>query len=87
MTLEETVPLMLSLNWKDRFIAEYWQTKIRLKRLYDYAKGAERENVLVDRYSFIVQGNAMEAYLGVLKNRARVAGIKLGDENEREDKQ
>lgn len=32
-TLEEIVKLMTSENYKDRFVAEYWQTKIRYEKL------------------------------------------------------
>lgn len=33
--LEETVELMLSNDYKDRFKAEYWQLKIRTIKLND----------------------------------------------------
>ena len=33
MELKETVKLMNSADYKDRFIAEYWQTKIRYEKL------------------------------------------------------
>ena len=29
MQLKDTIELMTSDNWEDRFVAEYWQTKIR----------------------------------------------------------
>ena len=34
-TLEDTIDLMKSSNYKDRFVAEYYQTKIRYKRLHN----------------------------------------------------
>ena len=45
--LEDTIPDMVSDNYKDRFIAEYWQTKIRyerLKKLTTKAEAAELTN-------------------------------------------
>ncbi len=38
MTLEDTVDLMLSIDWEDRFYAEYFQTKIRLDNLQEYLR-------------------------------------------------
>ena len=32
--LKETIELMQSENYKDRFVAEYWQTKIRYNKLH-----------------------------------------------------
>ena len=34
MTLEETISLMNSEDYKDRFKAEYYQTKIRYEKLH-----------------------------------------------------
>lgn len=33
MVLTDTIPLMISANYKDRFVAEYHQTKIRYEKL------------------------------------------------------
>ena len=33
MDLKQTTDLMLSQDYKERFIAEYWQTKIRYEKL------------------------------------------------------
>lgn len=33
--LEETVAGMLSPDYRERFVAEYWQTKIRYQKLHD----------------------------------------------------
>lgn len=35
LKLEDTIDLMKSSNYKDRFVAEYYQTKIRYKRLHN----------------------------------------------------
>lgn len=34
MELKDTIELMTSEEWKDRFIAEYLQTKIRYEKLH-----------------------------------------------------
>lgn len=34
-TLEDTIDSMKSKNYKDRFIAEYYQTKIRYEKLHN----------------------------------------------------
>lgn len=35
VTLADTIPYMNSSDYKDRFIGEYWQTKIRYDKLHD----------------------------------------------------
>lgn len=35
LTLADTIPYMNSSDYKDRFIGEYWQTKIRYDKLHD----------------------------------------------------
>ena len=35
VTLADTIPYMNSPDYKDRFIGEYWQTKIRYDKLHD----------------------------------------------------
>lgn len=36
MDLKDTVVLMNSENYKERFVAEYWQTKIRYEKLKSF---------------------------------------------------
>ena len=43
MNLVNTVPYMLSDNYKERFIAEYWQTKERYERLKRFCNKIEAE--------------------------------------------
>ena len=35
LTLADTIPYMNSSDYKDRFIGEYWQTRIRYDKLHD----------------------------------------------------
>ena len=81
MELKDTVELMLSTDYKDRFKAEYWQTKIRADKLRNMlAKYASKEldftpNCDYDtlRYQWI----SMNEYLEYLEQRAGIEGVKL----------
>lgn len=82
--LDATIPLMQSKDYRDRFIAEWAQTKIRLSKL----------NRMLSRYydgtldftptcpvQFLEkQTFAMERYVKVLEMRALVEKIKLPTE-------
>ena len=46
MELKETISIMQSDNYKDRFKAEYWQTKIRYEKLKDFCNKIEARDVL-----------------------------------------
>lgn len=81
MELNDTIELMKSNDFKDRFKAEYYQLKIRTEKLAD----------MIDKYkagtlTFIpkcsigileVQYELMRAYLRTLKERAVIEGIEL----------
>lgn len=79
--LKETVELMNSLNFEDRLKAEFWQTKIRCDRLHDYLVLVEQGFETVDTKEELsllnMQAKIMELYLEVLKERAKLLGIKL----------
>lgn len=54
MELQDTAVLMSSSNYKDRFIAEYWQTKIRYEKLKSF-------NDKIEAYALTVgNGNLLE---------------------------
>lgn len=83
--LETTVKLMESSDYKDRFVAEYWQTKIRyekLKRFNNRIEAAEmmnRKGPPHDCPSFLLQNqqHVMGEYLHILEIRAEIEGIVL----------
>ena len=81
--LEATVPLMLSDDYRARFIAEYQQLKIRCERLERFciraAEIAEKEPPKHDCPLWVLEGQLahMTAYLRDLKLRAEIEGIKL----------
>ena len=79
--LKDTVAMMGSADYKERFVAEYVQLKIRYKKLY-----AVLEKYAADKLDFkptcpieilYEQLDHMEAYLSVLETRAKYEGIEL----------
>lgn len=83
MTLEETAELMLSSNYKERFLAEFWQVKIRFERLYDMLVKYENDELDFEPDSDIGtltnQCMAMDQYLNTLYQRAEMENIELGE--------
>lgn len=77
-----------STDWKERLYAEYWQAKIRLKKLKPYINkridglSTEKEPIEI----LLMQENYMQGYLRCLEANARYNGIDLG-ENGNEGKQ
>ena len=79
--LKDTVEMMISDDYKERFVAEYAQLKIRYKKLY-----AVLEKYAADKLDFkptcpieilYEQLDHMEAYLNILKIRAKYEDIEL----------
>lgn len=87
MELKETIDLMLSSNYKERFIAEYRQTKIRYEKLKNFCNKIEVETMLgkeVTKHDCPLQllreqQKYMGLYLSVLEKRALIENIKLYD--------
>lgn len=77
-----------STDWKELLYAEYWQVKIRLKKLKAYINkridglSTEKEPIEI----LLMQENYMQGYLRCLEANARYNGIDLG-ENGNEGKQ
>ena len=79
--LKDTFDLMVSDDYKKRFVAEYAQLKIRYNKLY-----AVLEKYAVDKLDFkptcpieilYEQLDHMEAYLEILKIRAKYEDVEL----------
>ena len=79
--LKDTVAMMGSDDYKERFVSEYAEVKIRYKKLY-----AVLEKYAADKLDFkptcpieilYEQLDHMEAYLSVLETRAKYEGIEL----------
>lgn len=79
--LEETIELMTSSDYVDRFRAEFWQLSIRYHKLRDIISRAE-DDLLDFRpacplYILRIQLEEMNEYLQTLQERAEIEGIDL----------
>lgn len=81
MELRDTIELMNSDDYKDRFKAEYYQTKIRYEKLHKMLIKAEAETLSFTLSCSIPslkeQERCMEKYLHALEVRADVEHIEL----------
>lgn len=81
MILKDTVEGMLSVDYKERFKAEYNQLNIRLnglKTMLDKWDNIKLEfTPTCSRETYTKQVKAMEDYLEILKYRAEVENIEL----------
>lgn len=81
MKLSDTCNLMCSTDYKDRFVAEYQQLRIRYDKLSEMvSKYISGELNFEPRCSIAVlkkQLVVMEEYLEVLQRRANIEGISL----------
>lgn len=79
--LQVTSEMMNSKNYKDRFIAEYFQVKIRLDKLKEMLKKWDEDNLdffpTCPRSIYDMQVKAMTYYKNVLEARARMENIVL----------
>ena len=85
LELKDTIALMTSSDYKERFIAEYWQTKIRYEKLKDFCNKIELANLdIMDEPKHDVPYNVlreqqriMGEYLHILELRAIIENIDL----------
>lgn len=85
MELKETVELMNSKDYKERFVAEYRQVKIRYEKLKNFCNKIEVEEMLgkeVTKHNCPLellkeQQKYMGLYLSVLEKRALIENIVL----------
>ena len=83
MTLKETIPLMVSEDYKERFKAEFYQLQIRHEKLVDMLE-KYRTNTLDFKPNtpyevLLIQCNEMNNYLSSLALRAEIENIDLGE--------
>ena len=85
MELKDTVDLMLSHDYKDRFIAEFRQLEIRYEKLMammdKWRKGELDFTPTCPRNMYEIQLKGMEMYMDVLYDRAELEGIDLERRN------
>ena len=79
MELRDTIDMMQSLDYKERFKAEYHQTKIRYDKL---KKMVDNWDILLFKPTckkeiYLTQLDAMKAYLDILKLRAIKENVEL----------
>lgn len=82
MKLVDTVNLMCSSDFKDRFTAEYAQLVIRLLKLDAVLNNTSDTRFEVDdvtRDLMLKQRDAMESYKKCLEKRADILGIDLNN--------
>lgn len=81
MELKDTIEMMQSVDYKERFKAEYYQTKTRYERLHDVLVKADAGTL-----TFVPdcplellrkQKAAMGEYLYCLEVRAQIEGVEL----------
>lgn len=81
MNLKETVPMMESADYKERFKAEYNQVKIRYDKLDEmtvkYEAGTLNFTPLCSLELLKEQKKYMGCYIRCLKIRAEIEGIDL----------
>ena len=81
MELNETVKMMNSEDYKERFKAEYYQTKIRYKKLHrtiiKYEAGTLEFSLTCKIELLKEQAMHMGNYLSCLEKRAEIEKIKL----------
>lgn len=91
MNLIETMTLMISGSYKDRFKAEYYQTKIRYEKLKSLNNKIEayrhldydKRNIMEEpKYDCPIdmlreQQHIMGEYLHILEVRAEIEGVEL----------
>ena len=81
MEIKDTIEMMTSEDYKERFKAEYYQTKIRTEKLASmvlkYEEGTLDFEPTCSLGLLQNQLNAMERYLAILKIRAGIEKVDL----------
>lgn len=81
MTLADTVELMESDDYKDRFKAEFYQTRIRMLKLFDMLEKWDAGMLgfvpTSAHYLYLMQVKGMGIQIRAMRRRAKAEGIKL----------
>lgn len=79
--LNDSALLMVSTNYKERFLAEYIQLKTRLEglktMLHNWDNGKLSFTPTCPRSTYDLQVEAMTKYLAILESRAKIEDINL----------
>ena len=83
MELNDTIPMMTSHNYKERFLAEYRQLSIRIERLENMLslwKKGQLDFVPTCPYDLLkAQLHAMYTYRHLLMQRAEIENVDLNE--------
>lgn len=81
MELVDTIEMMTSSDYKERFKAEYYQLRIRYTKLKKMVDTWEHLSFkpTCSRHLFCMQLEAMRSYLTIMKHRALAEGIELNE--------
>lgn len=83
MELKDTISLMTSGDYKERFKAEYYQIKIRYEKLETMIEKWDADELnfvpTCPRNLYDKQLAYMENYMHILEHRAELEGVDLGD--------
>lgn len=81
MELKDTIEMMQSEDYKERFKAEYHQVRIRREKLITildkWYRGCLGFEPKCSFEMLCIQRDTMQAYLSVLRERAHIEGIQL----------
>lgn len=81
MELKDTIKMMNSADYKERFKAEYWQVVIRYQKLkamlQKWDNGELNFSPTCPRSTYNMQIKAMTDYIAVLEARAVMEGVEL----------
>ncbi len=83
MNLQETANMMCSDDYKQRFLAEYYQLVIRLTKLkemvHKWDNGELNFTPICSRETYDLQLKAMSEYMSILKLRASIENVGIED--------
>jgi hypothetical protein len=81
MEIKDTIEMMTSEDYKERFKAEYYQLKIRTEKLaaivLNYEEGTLNFEPKCSLGILQNQLDAMERYLAILKSRAKIEKVDI----------
>lgn len=81
MDLKDTIELMSSVDYQERFEAEYYQLKIRCDKLKAMIEKWDRNELTFTttcpKSTYVRQLEAMYKYMAVLKARAKMEGVEI----------
>lgn len=75
LTLADTIPYMNSSDYKDRFIGEYWQTKIRYDKLHDMTVKYEAGKLNFTPSCPLDLLKEQKKYMGMYLNKLEVRAV------------